>query len=388
MPKIITSDMFINNATAYWGCRYDYSLVAANWKNSTTKIPIKCNKCNNIWNILPSNHCSMTSHQGCKKCNVFKPEKMKLTEFINRAINIHGNKFDYSNITNWNGANNKITIKCNICNNHITIRAKNHIATTPTGCIHCQPTIVGNKLKLSYDEFASRFYKNKDPNIYKIESYNRGRENVIIKCMNCNELKSIRPDHALTQRKLCACSYKWKLSTSDFIQKATIKHDGLYKYENTIYNGYRNKTIITCNTHGDFELTPEAHMMGTGCQKCQSSKGELKVAFALDNINMSYIKEKYFHDCRYKNPLPFDFYLPSLNTCIEYNGEQHYKPVRFKGLSIQKSIDNFKFQCIKDKLKSQYCKDNNIKLLIIPYWDYNNIPIIIESFVKTHQSLQ
>lgn len=95
MPKIITSDMFINDAITYWGDRYDYSLVANNWKNSTTKIPIKCNACNNTWYIRPVQHCSAYSHQGCKKCNGFKPEKMKLSEFIKRATDIHGTKFDY-----------------------------------------------------------------------------------------------------------------------------------------------------------------------------------------------------------------------------------------------------------------------------------------------------
>jgi hypothetical protein len=80
MPKIISSDIFIANSIKYWGNRYDYSLVADNWVNMTTKVPIKCTICNNIWNIRPSHHTS--NHQGCKKCNGFKPPKMKLEEFL------------------------------------------------------------------------------------------------------------------------------------------------------------------------------------------------------------------------------------------------------------------------------------------------------------------
>ena len=48
MPKIITSDMFINDAITYWGDRYDYSLVANNWKNATTKIGVNLESINDF----------------------------------------------------------------------------------------------------------------------------------------------------------------------------------------------------------------------------------------------------------------------------------------------------------------------------------------------------
>ena len=65
--------------------------------------------------------------------------------------------------------------------------------------------------------------------------------------------------------------------------------------------------------------------------------------------------------------MPFDFYLPDYNVCIEYNGLQHYTK-RF-GMSDE----DFKDRQKKDLIKEQYCEDNNITLINIPYWDYKNI---------------
>lgn len=56
------------------------------------------------------------------------------------------------------------------------------------------------------------------------------------------------------------------------------------------------------------------------------------------------------------------FYLPYFNTCIEYNGIQHYEPNDFFG-----GEESFKKQLIRDKIKKKYCENNNIKLIIIRY---------------------
>ena len=71
-------------------------------------------------------------------------------------------------------------------------------------------------------------------------------------------------------------------------------------------------------------------------------------------------------------PLPFDFYLPNYNICIEYDGEQHFKPIKYFG--GQKA---FQSQQQKDEIKNKYCQDNKIKLIRISYMDYDNIEKIL-----------
>ena len=87
--------------------------------------------------------------------------------------------------------------------------------------------------------------------------------------------------------------------------------------------------------------------------------------------------KKRFIDCIDKRPLSFDFYVPQCNTCIEYQGIQHYKPVeRFGG------EEQFIIQQKHDMIKKEYCAKNNINLIEIPYW-YNTDDKISE-FLKSN----
>ena len=91
------------------------------------------------------------------------------------------------------------------------------------------------------------------------------------------------------------------------------------------------------------------------------------------------MQEKTFNDCY--NPetnvrLRFDFYLPDYNCCIEYDGIQH-----FEGWS--NSLLNLRDNKYRDNIKEEYCKNNNIRLIRIPYTDFDKISIsYLESFFK------
>src|SRR5699024_11548816 len=69
-----------------------------------------------------------------------------------------------------------------------------------------------------------------------------------------------------------------------------------------------------------------------------------------------------FDDCRNILPLPFDFYIPKYNLCIEYHGEQHYKDSGWFN-----STEEFNDLQKRDRIKKQYCIDNDIDFLEIPY---------------------
>lgn len=75
--------------------------------------------------------------------------------------------------------------------------------------------------------------------------------------------------------------------------------------------------------------------------------------------------------------MPFDIYVKELNLIIEYDGEQHYKPIPRKGMSKEQAKEQLIIIQKHDKIKTEYCKNNNIPLIRIPYWEKNNI----ESFL-------
>ena len=110
------------------------------------------------------------------------------------------------------------------------------------------------------------------------------------------------------------------------------------------------------------------------CSKKFGSSGELKIHNYLFQNEINYEKEKCFEKCVGERKLPFDFYLPEYNMCIEYQGQQHYHPVEvFKGES------GFKLRQKYDKIKKDFCINNGIKLIEIPYWEYENIEKILNN---------
>lgn len=104
-----------------------------------------------------------------------------------------------------------------------------------------------------------------------------------------------------------------------------------------------------------------------------SSNGEKKITEYLQQENIFFHKEKTFDDLIYVSNLRFDFYIPKQNIAIEFDGIQHYKPVGYFG-----GNDAFIETQKRDKLKDIYCKEKNIKLVRIPYFEINNINTILD----------
>lgn len=99
------------------------------------------------------------------------------------------------------------------------------------------------------------------------------------------------------------------------------------------------------------------------------SKGEEKIKEILESNNIKFEREKSFPTCG-KGMFRFDFYLPNINTCIEYDGEQHFRPIEYFG-----GEDAFNKQVTYDNIKNEWCKKQGINLIRIPYTDYDKIDI-------------
>jgi hypothetical protein len=112
------------------------------------------------------------------------------------------------------------------------------------------------------------------------------------------------------------------------------------------------------------------------CPNCKMSKGEFVIKSFLEDNDIKYLYEHSFNDCKNIKNLRFDFYLPDYNTCIEYQGEYHYKVL--KGISNEKSL---KIQKKCDNIKNKYCKLHRIKLLKIPYWKFKNVKNILTTYL-------
>ncbi len=113
------------------------------------------------------------------------------------------------------------------------------------------------------------------------------------------------------------------------------------------------------------------------CPECVAYLGEKEIESILIKYNIQYNMQYKFKDCKCSRCLPFDFYLPDYNILIEYDGEQHYYPVNFGGVGYDKSLERFIAIKIHDTIKTIYAKNNNIKLIRIPYYEFDNIEKIL-----------
>ena len=124
-----------------------------------------------------------------------------------------------------------------------------------------------------------------------------------------------------------------------------------------------------------YETSYSKILEGSKCPNCIYSRGEKAVADVLDSLSIEYTREHSFEHLGRKR---FDFFIPSLNIAIEYDGEQHYKSIdAWGGEEYLESIRQ------SDALKNDFCDYMGIDLLRIPYWEFDNIDEIVTNFIDT-----
>ena len=293
---------------------------------------------------------------------------MKTNEFIIRAKKVHKNKYDYS-LVDYVNNHTKVKIICNI--HGIFEQQPTHHVNRKQNC----PSCTGHKTNTNlFIKKAKLIHGNKYD--YTKVNYISAKKNIIILCPLHGEFTQT-PNNHLKGKECFYCTGTPKKSTDDFINKATIRHNKKYNYSLVNYLSRNDKIKIICPTHGIFNQTPAAHLKGQGCPICRESKGEKLINNFLTDRQIEFKPQHRFPDCRYKLPLPFDFYLPKHNICIEYQGHQHFSPLHNFG---SKSNEFGKIQ-LRDKIKLDYCLNNKILLLLISYNE--NILDILNNFFSS-----
>lgn len=285
--------------------------------------------------------------------------KLDNNVFISKSNNIHHNKYDYS-LCQYINSRTKVKI---ICSNHGIFEQTPNSHLGGRGCKKCG---IINKIRIgkSFDDFVKEAnIKHFNFYIYPSDQTKLTSYKVQIICPNHGEFIQNSYDH-LRGSGCPQCSNVKKLNIDSFINKAFLKHNNSYNYNNTVYINYETKVKIECPIHGEFEQTPHTHLAGGGCPNCKNSKGENEIRLFLIENNIHFIPQYRIKNCRDRYPLPFDFYISELNMCVEFDGIQH-----FQSKSCFGGDAGFKDRQNKDNIKTDYCVKNNIKLLRIKYND-------------------
>lgn len=240
-----------------------------------------------------------------------------------------------------------------------------------------------------------------DDYIYKgVENIKSAADSVMVHCGN--------PDHEWHEMLVSLCLHGSKCREcagrhqpleqrrSQFVEDCLRKHgEGHFLIHAEDYVNAHSPIRVRCLVHHyDYQTSPDNLLRGAGgCPFCSSSEGEAVIRGWLVNHGIPFDPQYTLPNLDHALPLQYvvsDFYLPAdspdkFPLVIEYHGEQHYEDIAhfYHG----KSVRTFAVQQHRDRYLRQYCADHHLRLLEIPYWEFDHIDTILTSVLLNHEPI-
>lgn len=316
--------------------------------NKRTKIKAKHNKCGHIYEVAPG---SFLSGRRCSYCNggIKKTDE----QFKEEIFNLVGNEYNF--LDNYINNHTKIRVKHNECGHIYKVEPNDFLQGSR--CPYCNGGI-----KKSDKWFKQRVMSLVGNEYTFLDPYVNSATKLKAKHNKCGRVYRVAPNTFLSGHRCPYCKGTAKRSTAQF--KLEVKN--LVGDEYRVlgeYQGVNTKIKMRHNICGNvFFPTPKHFLKGSRCPYCSSSKGETIISKILDTLNINYEAQKKFDELRDIQLLSYDFFIPSQNILIEYQGKQHYEPINYFGGESQ-----FKSQQKHDKMKLDYAKSHNYNLITVPY---------------------
>ena len=345
----------------------DYELVDGinSVNKSSDEVTLVHSPCGTEFSVRASNLSQGYKPNRCPKC---RPNKRKsTTQFKAEVYDLVGNSFDV--LSGYSNRESRIGFRHNDCGN-VFVREARRFLENPI-CSPCNANSESEKRILDWQsEIVEKFSAN-----FKIEYLTDG------------EVPRVLATH-----RECDVSIEQSLSGFDGICAHCSAEE---RYKNNVMSRLGSDYDFIRFTHRPelslpyqrgvelkhlecghvYETSYSKIMEGSKCPNCVYSRGEKAVADVLDSLSIEYTRE---HSFEYLGRKRFDFFIPSLNIAIEYDGEQHYKSIdAWGGEEYLESIRQ------SDALKNDFCDYMGIDLLRIPYWEFDNIDEIVTNFIDT-----
>lgn len=281
------------------------------------------------------------------------------------------------------GFNNKTDFRCEKCG-YIRHSTFSNIlnSSRKNGCIKCEKRAKNKKKRSkSHGQYLLDVYNVWGDSINIIGQYVNSSNKIECECNVCKwkwnpEAKSLLARHGCPK-----CGHnRNRLSTvkkhDEYVKEVNTKHGDKINVLGEYYSN-KEKILFKCNVcQHEWIAVARNIIKGRGCPKCKLNKGETKINSILENLNVEFKTQYVIENLKTEdNGTPiFDFAIFNnnvLTTIIEYDGVQHFKPIRAWG-----DKKRFLRQQKIDEFKNNYCVENNIKLVRIKYNELNNIDYI------------
>lgn len=294
--------------------------------------------------------------------------KNKKEDFIKKIKEKYPN--ENLEVLEYTGAKEKGTIKCNNCGNIYSLtNASNFLYKGKKKiCKYCIPR--DDTLKIKY---KVEYLINTIDNVILLNEYTKITDDLQLKCKKCNQVFKRKPQLFLKSQKCPYCESFSTFKTED-VFKMQLKEK--FGEEYSLLGEYKGTNSRTLFRHNDcgfiFSNTPHNLLQKSPCPKCKkfNSKGEIAIEKILLEKGILFEKQKRFKNL--SSLLSFDFFIINKNILIEFQGEQHYHPIKHFG-----GKEKFERQQENDEKKRIFCKENNYSLLEISYKEIDNIEQIL-----------
>lgn len=436
MPRRKTHEEFIAELTRKVGNEYT---VLSNYINSQTKIYVKHNTCGTIYDVVPN---SILRGSGCPSC--FGTFKKSQDTFVEEVFSLVGDEYkvlsnyidaktpvdfehhcgyrisrtpdyflrkerccpncdgtkdswdddkykefvhiegrgEYKVLSDYSGMNNPVRLKHVNCGHIYESSAR--VFREGGRCPKCKNDFVPWN-KLTHEEFLSKLTKEQLDSFVVLTEYKSSYEPIKVLCKECNRDRYPLPSNLLKGTGCCyrcgihkATETKRENFKLNFLSEVSKDHN--YQVLSDCTNRYTKVKFKHLKCGFEYETAPHNFMAGSRCPKCSSSKGEMRIQNFLESkFDIVFKREFTFDDLVYKNKLRFDFAILDNNNypklLIEFDGKHHYQEIEY----FKSNLKEIKK---RDELKNQYCKERNIRLIRIPYYEFDSIEDLLRNEVS------
>lgn len=220
-----------------------------------------------------------------------------------------------------------------------------------------------------------------------VSEYHNFRTHVVMRHNTCGQEWIVMPGSFLTNGTRCPRCRKSEQGVNqrkthiEFIREMRSLVGDEYEVMGKYRTAHTHVLVRHSSCGHEWQVTPSNFVkVGTRCPVCTSSRGEMRIAAYLRENGYVFTCGYRFDDCRNKLPLPFDIAMKVAERTIllEYDGEQHFRPVNFAGRSGEWAERQFRHIQRKDRIKTEYCRANGIPLIRIDYTQFDEIEAILD----------
>ncbi|WP_427110886.1 hypothetical protein [Lysinibacillus xylanilyticus] len=285
---------------------------------------------------------------------------------------------EYAVLSKYEGALRKVVLNHKSCRSSFEMNPNSFLMGSR--CPECQK----HYKQKTHSEFSREFEKFSEGEYELLGKYEKCYKKIEIRHNLCGEKFHMRPNSFLTGQRCPKCAKETgrlqlaglnatrRKSQDVFTQELLLARRG----EFVLLGQYEGTSIEHTFKHtycgGTFRALPSRILTGSKCSVCQEniSKGEFKIREWLEKKGIRYDAQYNVKYSESKRALRLDFYVQGV--AIEFDGEYHYVAKSHAG-----GEEGLRAQQRRDAIKTQYCADNGIPLIRIPYWDFDNIDAIL-----------